>query len=282
MLVGYVDDGAYSCSSTDPIVLSRVLSDKYKKLEDWMNSNKLVINPDKTHLMVMGDRRVAALRNTVSIQAGRHIITPTQKEKMLGGLLHQSLKWNTHIRDDKESLLRQLISRINGLKRVCVNASFQSRCMVANGIVMSKLVYLITVWGGAQQYLINALQVQQLAAARAVVGPRCWRWSKAKLLNSIGWLSVRQLVFFHTFLQTHKTLQTGVPKPLYHALLSQYPYRTRNASNGLIRQRFTVTTSFKYRAVQCYNQVPADIRKGSVCAVKQKLKKWIKSNISID
>ena len=153
---------------------------------------------------------------------------------------------------------------------------------MANGIVMSKLVYLITVWGGAQQYLINALQVQQLAAARAVVGPRCWRWSKAKLLNSIGWLSVRQLVFFHTFLQTHKTIQTGVPKPLYHAFLSQYPYRTRNASNGLIRQRFTVTTSFKYRAVQCYNQVPADIRKGSVCAVKQKLKKWIKSNISID
>ena len=113
----------------------------------------------------------------------------------------------------------------------------------------------------------------QCTSSTAVVGLRCWRWSKAKLLNSIGWLSVKQLVFFHTFLQTHKTIQTGVPKPLYHALLSQYPYRIRNASNGLIRQRFTVTTSFKYRAAQCYNQVPADIRKGSLSSVKQKLKK---------
>lgn len=35
---------------------------------------------------------------------------------------------------------------------------------------MSKLVYLMIVWGGAQQYLLNILQVQQLDAARTVCG----------------------------------------------------------------------------------------------------------------
>ena len=44
-LVGYVDDGAYSYAHTDPVTLSRVLTEKYTLLEDWMN-NKLVINPD--------------------------------------------------------------------------------------------------------------------------------------------------------------------------------------------------------------------------------------------
>ena len=52
-LVGYVDDGAYSFEHTDPAVLSRVLTEKYNLLEDWMNNNKLVINPDKTHMMVI-------------------------------------------------------------------------------------------------------------------------------------------------------------------------------------------------------------------------------------
>ena len=82
---------------------------------------------------------------------------------------------------------------------------------------MSKLTYLITLWGGAQKYLISGLQVQQLTAARAVCGFGCWGWSKRKLLGKVGWLSVRQLVFYHTVLQAHKTLKSGVPKALYQS-----------------------------------------------------------------
>ena len=51
-----------------------------------------------------------------------------------------------------------------------MNASFGTKLMVANGVVMSKLAYHITLWSGAQQYLLSAVQVQQLAAARAVCG----------------------------------------------------------------------------------------------------------------
>ena len=51
VLVGYVDDGAYSYGEADPAVLSEVLTRKYDKLEQWMHANNLVINPDKTHLM---------------------------------------------------------------------------------------------------------------------------------------------------------------------------------------------------------------------------------------
>ena len=43
---------------------------------------------------------------------------------------------------------------------------------------MSKLVYLITVWGGAQQYLLKVLQVQQLNAVRTVRGFFSRFWSK--------------------------------------------------------------------------------------------------------
>ena len=66
--------------------------------------------------------------------------------------------------------------------------------MVANGAVMSKLVYLITLWGGAQKYLLKGLQLQQLTAARTVCGFFSKWWSKKKLLDRVGWLSVRQLI----------------------------------------------------------------------------------------
>ena len=149
-----------------------------------------MINQDKTHLMVMGPKKISAKRQLVSIQAGEFTIEPTESEKMLGGQLHQSMKWNYHIRDSKQSIMRQL-SRINGLKKIAKNATFNTRLTVANGAVMSKLVYLITVWGGAQQYLLKVLQVQQLTAARTVCGFLSRGWNKKKFLDRVGWLSIR-------------------------------------------------------------------------------------------
>ena len=78
---------------------------------------------------------------------------------------------------------------------------------VANGIFMSKLCYLIQLWGGAEGYLLHALQVIQNRAARAVTR-MSWFTPTRVLLNKCKWLSVRQLVFYQTGLTTHKIVKT--------------------------------------------------------------------------
>ena len=82
--------------------------------------------------------------------------------------------------------------------------------------------------------ILKALLVYQLTAARVVCGFGSWRWSKGRLLKRVGWLSVRQLVYFHTVLQAHKTLSSGLPGPLYDELTCVNPYQTRSASQGHI------------------------------------------------
>ena len=101
-LVGYVDDGAYSFAHSDPTVLSRVLTEKYNVLEDWMNNNKLVINTDKTHMMVIGTKKSPQLRQQVNMMVAGFCIRPTETEKLLGGQVHQSLKWSQHLAADKQ------------------------------------------------------------------------------------------------------------------------------------------------------------------------------------
>ena len=149
---------------------------------------------------------------------------------------------------------------------------------------MSKLVYLITLWGsGAQQYLLRAVQVQQLAAARVVCGVGSARWSRRQLLEKVGWLSVKQLIFYHMVLQVQKTKTTGVPKDLYRAVSGSYPRNTRSAAGGQIRQMGTFPSStFKYNAIEAFNRVPEDVRMGTIATVKYKLRKWIRGNIPID
>ena len=250
-LVGYVDDGAYTYEHKDPTVLSRVLSDKFKCLEEWMINNRLVLNPDKTSLIVLATKKTAKLRQEVNITAGIHCIRPSETAKHLGGYVHQSLKWNEHIAEGKASLIHQLVSRNNALKRICACAPFKTRLMLANGAFHSKLVYLITLWGGAQGYLINALQIQQLRAARTVCGIQSFRWSRRRLLKEVGWLSVRQLIVYHTIIQAHKTLISGKPAFLFNALTSEHFYETRSVAQGHIRLRNTrpSSKSFQFRAM---------------------------------
>ena len=76
-----MDDSTYTIVERDPGTLSSKLSDKYKAIEDYMVKNKLVINADKTHLVVMGSKAVTRDRQAVSMRAGEFMIHPTETEK---------------------------------------------------------------------------------------------------------------------------------------------------------------------------------------------------------
>ena len=81
-----------------------------------------------------------------------------------------------------------------------------------------------------------------------------------------------------------KTLKSKVPQPLHHSLSGTYPRDTRSAASGQIRNdnSFASQATFKYRAMQDYNRVPASVRVGNTATVKKKLKQWVKTNIPID
>ena len=109
-----------------------------------MAANKLVLNGAE-HLVVMGTKKTAARRQEVFVQADGHRIKPSKSEKLLGGTTSEDMKWKEHLLNSDQSLVTQLTSRINGLVKVAPRAPMTTRLMVANGIVMSKLCYLIQV-----------------------------------------------------------------------------------------------------------------------------------------
>ena len=90
----------------------------------------------------MGPRKVSRKRDSVSIKAGEFVIKPTETEKLLGCNLHQSMQWNSHIKDHSKSVIRQITTRVNGLRKISQNAICRTRLMIANGAVLSKLVYI--------------------------------------------------------------------------------------------------------------------------------------------
>ena len=97
-------------SGSDPVQLSSKLSEQYKNLAEYMGDNRLVINDDKTHLLVMGSKKHAEDRERVSINTGTVVVTPLESEKLLGINIHQSLKWKEHVVDNEKSLIKKYAS----------------------------------------------------------------------------------------------------------------------------------------------------------------------------
>ena len=118
----------------------------------------------------MGKRGAATEGTKVVLEAGNKLIQPSLTEKLLGASIDGTGGWKMMIRDGEHSVIKQVTKRINGLKKISSNADFRTRLSVATGIVQSKLQYLMPLWMGAPAYLMNALQVQQLNAARTVCG----------------------------------------------------------------------------------------------------------------
>ena len=155
---------------------AEIFEKKQNRVKAWFGvpccANKLVINGDKTPMVVLGKRQEAARRQKVTISAGGHTITPSKSEKLLGAIISEDMKWTVNLVHSDMSLLSQLTSRINGLSKVTSRAPVTTRLMIANGIFMFKLVYLIHLWGNSSKYLLKSIQILQNRAAWVVTGYR--------------------------------------------------------------------------------------------------------------
>ena len=200
-------------------------------------------------------------------------------------MVHQNLKWAEHLLDGETSLVKGLTTRLSALKKVGKVASFMNRKMIANGLIMSKLSYLIPLWAGCEAYLMQALQKIQNKAARVVTRSAL---TTAGHLSQCGWLSVHQLAVYQTCIMVHKVLPSRSPEYLLNMFTTDYIRETRQAARLEIRQDMETPDleltrdSFRRRAMREYYKLPAEIRRQSlVSAFKTELWRWIKANISI-
>ena len=159
--------------------------------------------------------------------------------------------------------------------------------MIANGVMMSHITYLIQLYGGCSEQLLSSLQVLHNKAARLVT-KLDWRTPTRTLLLQCGWLSVRQMVAYHSILLVFKTKQIKKPRYIYSNINHKFSQITRLATMGGIKdtRRFESTlaqASFLPRTIKMWNEkLPVDIRSEEcVNILKSKLKTWVKQDIKI-
>lgn len=260
----YVDDWIVSIREIANRTLQEGIDLTMAKLQDYMSANRLVMNKDKTLLMVISKDRSKQEQARIPNVDPELVVLPKNNMKILGTNISNNLKWNFHISESQDSLLAQMHKRLTMLRLLAKSAPPKLLTIIANGIIMSKLSYGIELWGLAPNYLINKLQSTQLEACRVINGYTSARWNKTRLLKSVNWLSVKELIELNTAKLTHKILHGTGPGVLTQLMTEQLPARTTrttginklgNLPPKLGRTNVTKHT-YRYRSYANYISIP--------------------------
>ena len=120
--------------------------------------------------------------------------------------------------------------------------------------------------------------------------------STKTLIKECGWLTVKQMMVYHSLVQLHKTVQSQMPEYLFNRVSTElhhlderrkYPYNTRQQVSGILRRlpdseaKLDLTErSWCWRASRTYQDLPISIRKESKLRLfKNKLRTCVKENV---
>ena len=269
----YADDSTLSCAKSAAGEITSELNSNLCEVSKWMQSNKMCLNVDKTHLMLAGTNHRILRTNaeeTLDIRIDQVQLQPsvTNCERVLGVVVQPNLKWIEHAND----LQGKLKFRLAGLRKVTHALDYEKRKVVAKAIFESVLTYCIPVWAGTSKGVIEDLQVLQNRAAQFVL-KLPGRSNREHMFNTLGWLTVHQLSVFHTILTVYNIRRTKEPEYLADKL-------TRENVRGNIVVANTGLTllkkSFVFRGAELWNKVPHSVRGiQNVKKFKKQLHNWV-------
>ena len=150
------------------------------------------------------------------------------------------------------------------------------------------------VWMGCEDHLVNALQVCQNKAARLVT--KLDRFTSTKvLMQQCGWLSVKQLMIYHSLVLLHKVFKNQKPVFLYQKTAGSPLPNTRQATAttvaltalGVHSQPSVPSTdlslarkSWCWSSVSLYSELPPSlVSERKERTFKTRLKDWVSQNV---
>ena len=207
----------------------------------------------------------------VQTPEGMKTIKSNVSERLLGINLQNDTSWKSHLQTGDKPLMSALRKRLGALKHLGTQVPKNGRKLLATGLIISKLIYMIPVWGGAPITYIRKLQRIVNNSARYILnGAR--RWKTDRLMAEVNWLRVDEMMEFHSLLTLWKILRKQTPKYLAQKFIIGDDWRISTSS-----PRLQITVSaFRWRSRQMWNRLPDNIRLlDNISGFKKHLRTWI-------
>ena len=192
----FVDDSKLYLSFPvkDATVVVQLINEDLAKIATWCCYNGLLINPDKTKLLVMGNRQMRLrLPKDFHVTLLGKEVTPSNSARDLGIEMDATLSFDEHTMNSVSSCFASLC-QINRIKHLLEN--------VIHALAFSRLFYCSPVWSSTTKN-VSKLQSVQNFATRVVTGSRKFE-PIIPVLRDLNWLPVSSMLKYAVGILTFK------------------------------------------------------------------------------
>ena len=262
----FVDDATVLIKQPQDKTLQQQLEVDYRKIQNYLSSNRLSQNDEKTKIMVITrDPKLRQIQIKTQDKKGNDKIIKHQDNiKILGLSISHNLKWDHYIHQCKKSLSSQLKKRLSAIKMISKYAPPKFTRMMTEGILHGKIRYGLELWGGTTQKNIQIIQKIQSQAANYIIGPtNIKKKSTNQILSELKWENINTMIRSTTLKSVHKIMQNKKPTQIYNIFTNYPPKQTKIKTEMKISSYHHGTSvqahnSFMIRA-RFYNSLPKEL-----------------------
>ena len=219
----FADDAQYSHVSKSRRTNQERIETNFDRIVSFLNSCGLEVNQAKTTLTEYMTRQkrvrtpgitpeLTVVENVNGIMEVK-LVTDKIYSQILGGNIRNDLTWTSHLSTGKCALLPAVRKQLGVLSSLRQSLSLKAKLQLANSFIISRLNYIVCLWGNTTTNQIRKAQVCLNAAARFVLTARK-STKQSELMSRCNWLSIEELIEFHSLLQLWKLLRWKVPQSL--------------------------------------------------------------------
>ena len=277
----YADDTQVygSCRPVEVDAFSTKLTECIGIVSNWMRSNRLQLNSDKTEVLWCATGRRQHQLSTTALSIDGVQVSPVTSVRNLGIFIDADLVMRTHVQRTVSGCFAAL-RQLRQIRNSVPTATFQSLVVA---LVLSRLDYGNSVLIGLPIHLLRRLQSVQNTAARLIYRLRRFDHVTDALV-SLHWLRVQERVVYKIAVLTFKVLHGIAPAYLGPIVrVTDLPGRQslRSAStNRLVVPPFKLSTfgtrAFPVAGPRVWNSLPADVTSApSLSTFRQRLKTYL-------
>jgi len=252
----------------------RQLADCTDAVKLWYLNNGLMLNPDKSEVMLLGTgKQLHAADDIRSVTVAGIGLEVKEELKTLGVVLDSGLTFNKQV----NAVARSCHYHIQAIRHIRHLLTRDMAQTLACSLVLSRLDYCNALLYGAPVTVLNKLQRIQNTTARVIL--QAPRLSSSKpLLKELHWLPVQSRIKYKLATIVFQTQKASMPSYLNDLIsLRTCPRSLRSSSLPLLNIPAVKTElakrAFRYSAPYVWNSLPSNvINSNTLPAFKSSLK----------
>ena len=277
-IMTYADDSTYVVSTKTRFAAQIKITENIQRIKTYLDANSLSINMGKTEIletMVCQKRtRIQGISPQLSIltQEGTlKVITTKDSCRLLGANLNADMNWKHHLELGEKPILPGIRAQIGILKHISRYMPKKTRLLLANGLIISRVLYLIPMWGGLPNTETRKIQVLLNKTAQFVTGLSSRTRTKT-LMTECDWLYATELVKYHSLVHMWRIVRLGTP----YYLRKEIKIDEDNILSTNNSRITLVKNAFKWRTVKEWNELNPILRaEMSIRIFKKTLRKHL-------